>query len=85
MNSDILLYATTWCYDCRRARQILDRSNVNYQFINIDENSEARDYVIQVNHGYRSVPTIVFPDGSIMVEPRDHELRERLSQLQTIE
>jgi glutaredoxin len=50
-----------------------------YKWIDIDRDPEARAYVQQINGGYRSVPTIVFPDGSILVEPSHAELAEKLS------
>jgi len=83
MSTKIQLYATTWCFACRRARAIMDLFQVPYQFINIDEDLEARAYVERVNKGFRSVPTILFPDGSLLVEPREGDLKDRLSQFQT--
>jgi mycoredoxin len=74
----ITLYGTRWCFDSRRSRRVLDRHNIPYTYIDIDENLEGRRFVEQVNRGFRSVPTIVFPDGSILVEPSDEVLRARL-------
>jgi mycoredoxin len=56
----------------------LDACGVTYHWIDIDRDSAAGRFVEQVNHGYRSVPTIVFPDGSILVEPSDEQLRRKL-------
>jgi glutaredoxin len=56
----------------------LDANDVAYAWIDIDQDAEAAAYVQQVNHGFRSVPTICFPDGSHLVEPSDAELREKL-------
>jgi len=74
----IKVYGTVWCPDCHRAKRVLDREQVTYQFINIDQDQTARSFVEQVNQGMRSVPTIVFPDGSILVEPRDDTLSAHL-------
>jgi len=74
----IKVYGTTWCPDCHRAKRVLDREQAPYQFINIDQDQTARSFVEQVNRGMRSVPTIVFPDGSILVEPRDDTLSAHL-------
>ena len=65
----ILVYGTSWCGDTRRARSFLDSHQIQYKWIDIDKDMEARKYVEKVNRGYRSVPTIVFPDGSMLVEP----------------
>ena len=76
--SVIIMYGTTWCGDTRRARRVFDEHNIPYKWIDIDIDMEARKYVEQVNHGYRSVPTIVFPDGSMLVEPSSVELMKKL-------
>lgn len=77
-NEKITLYGTTWCYESRRARRLMDDNQIAYVWVDIDEDLEGRKYVETVNHGYRSVPTIVFPDGSILVEPSTNELHRKL-------
>ncbi len=74
----IIMYGTSWCYDCRRARSIFDQNKISYVWVDIDANMEGRKYVESVNRGYRSVPTIVFPDGSILVEPSNLEINRKL-------
>lgn len=78
MDDIIKLYGTTWCGGTRRARRMLDDNKIPYKWIDIDEDREARDFVEKTNNGFRSVPTIVFPDGSILVEPDDSVLAEKL-------
>jgi mycoredoxin len=78
-NQGILLYGTAWCSDSRNARHVLDELRVNYRFVDIDKDPTGAAYVKQVNRGFRSVPTIVFPDGSILVEPSSAQLRDKLS------
>lgn len=75
----IKMYATNWCGDCRRAKRWLDAHDIPYEFIDIEKDDKAAEYVIQVNGGAQSVPTIVFPDGSILVEPRNNELAAKFS------
>lgn len=74
----IRVYGTSWCPDCRRATRVLDQSGVTYTYINIEEDAQAAAYVMKVNNGFQSVPTIVFPDGSILVEPSNSELQRKL-------
>lgn len=76
-----IFYATRWCPDCTRARKILDRRGVTYLYVDINQDAAGRAYVQQVNKGNRSVPTIVFPDGSILVEPSNAILEEKLDAL----
>ena len=75
----IVVYATRWCPDCRRTRRLLDEMKIEYTLIDIDEDEKGKQYVMSVNHGNKSVPTIVFPDGSILVEPSSAELTQKLS------
>ncbi len=70
----LLVYGTRWCGQCRRTRNYLDQHQITYDFIDIDTNFEARTYVESVNRGYRSVPTLVSPDGSLLVEPSELQL-----------
>jgi mycoredoxin len=77
----ILFYGTRWCPDCIRARAFFDRKDISYQWIDIDNDEEGRKYVERVNHGHRSVPTIVFTDGSILVEPSTKELENKMNSL----
>ena len=74
----IFFYGTDWCPSSRRSKSILDSHNITYEYINIDKDSEGRRFVEKTNNGYRSVPTIVFPDGSILVEPTRRELSKKL-------
>jgi len=74
----IIMYGTTWCGQTRMARGIFDQNHIPYQWIDIDQDSAARQFVEETNHGYRSVPTIVFLDGSILVEPSSSELLIKL-------
>lgn len=71
-------YGTSWCYTSRRARAALDELKIPYEYIDIDSDMDGRRFVEQVNNGNRSVPTIVFPDGSILVEPTVQQLKEKL-------
>lgn len=75
----IKMYATTWCGDCRMAKRWFDSHGISYVYINIEEDDDAADFVVQVNCGRRSVPTIVFPDGSVLVEPSPRELAAKFS------
>ena len=74
----IIMYSTTWCGACNRAKRIFDAVGVPYAEINIEADPDAADIVMQINHGMRSVPTILFPDGAILVEPANAQLAAKL-------
>jgi glutaredoxin-like protein len=74
----IIIYGADWCGDCCRTKRFLNEHNVNYRWINIETDAVASNYVIQVNRGMRSIPTVVFGDGSILVEPSNEQLARKL-------
>jgi thioredoxin reductase (NADPH) len=80
--SKITVYGATWCPDCKRAKKFLGEQRVHYNWIDIEEHPESQAYVESVNNGKRIIPTIVFEDGSILVEPSDADLAKKLG-LQT--
>lgn len=75
----IVMYAVDWCPDCRRAKFFFQRKSIEYVMVNVDEDQQGSEFVKELNRGRRSVPTIVFPDGSIMVEPSSEQLSEKFS------
>jgi mycoredoxin len=77
----IKFYGTKWCGDCFFALKTLQSQKVDFEWIDIDKDPSAEQFVKQTNHGYRSVPTIVFDDGSILVEPSRSELLRKLATL----
>jgi len=81
MNNKTLIkvYGTTWCGDTRRAKQFLTDHQIDYEWIDIDADKTGEEYVMSVNNGNRSVPTILFPDGSVLVEPSSFELMAKMN------
>ena len=75
------MYTTSWCHDCRRAKKVFATRGVAYIEINIEEEPEAVEQVKRLNNGMQSVPTIVFADGSILVEPSNPVLEAKLTSL----
>jgi mycoredoxin len=77
--SQIVIYTTEYCSDCLRAKKFFEANEIQHLRVGLEENEQATEFVIQINNGYRSVPTIVFPDGSILVEPSWEELKAKLT------
>ena len=77
MAEKIKIYATNWCGDSRRAKQFFINENIDFEWIDIDQDKEAAEFVKSVNNGFRSVPTIIFPDGSMLVEPSSYQLKDK--------
>ncbi len=78
---DILMYTTSWCGDCRRAKKVFAERQVAYTEINIEDEPDAADQVRRLNSGMQSVPTIVFADGTVLVEPSTPALEAKLASL----
>lgn len=73
------VYGTTWCGDTKRSRALLDRLNVDYAFVDIDQHPAAGEWVEQQNNGSRSVPTIAMTrSGPVLTEPSDAQLEDAL-------
>jgi thioredoxin reductase (NADPH) len=77
-HGEATIYGTTWCPDCKRAKQFLGDQRVPYQWVDIERDAQAMGYVERVNNGKRIVPTIVCRDGVILVNPSNADLAARL-------
>jgi glutaredoxin len=83
-DDEIIIYGTWWCSDCVRTRQFLGKIGIIYRWVNIDQDKDGERFVLRNNRGMRSVPTILFSDGSVLVEPSNAELQSKLKQLNMI-
>lgn len=76
--AEITVYGAYWCPDCRQSKQFLGEHQVPYNWVDIEADKEAEEFVIHTNNGKRIIPTIVFGDGSFLVEPSNAELAAKL-------
>ena len=77
-NAAIKVYGADWCGDCRRAKSFLDAHGIPFEWIDVQDDPEAREVVERLNDGKRIIPTIIFQDGSILVEPSNSQLARKL-------
>jgi mycoredoxin len=75
---EITLYGANWCGRSRRCRFLLDQAGIPYVYVDIDQDEQAALLVEKLNNGFRSVPTIVWTDGSHLTEPSDVQLISKL-------
>ena len=68
---EITIYCTSWCVDCRRAKQFLKDRDVAYSEVNIDEEPDAEELVMRINKGRRKVPTIKVGERYFACSPFD--------------
>ncbi|MEA4811242.1 MAG: glutaredoxin domain-containing protein [Anaerolineaceae bacterium] len=76
-NANIIVYGTSWCSDCQFTKRYFESNRIPFTWIDIESDEKARAFVVETNHGFASVPTICFPDGSLLVEPSLNELNRR--------
>ena len=76
--ADVKVYGAPWCPDCRRAKAFLSAHRVAYDWTDIDQDEQALAQVQEIQHGGRTIPTVVFADGDVLVEPSDEELAAKL-------
>ena len=74
----LTLYGAHWCPDCRRSKQFLGEQQIPYTWVDIEQDPAAEQLVIAKNNGKRIIPTLVFADGSFLVEPSNADLAAKL-------
>jgi len=77
----VTMYTTPWCGFCRRLKGQLAREGVEVAEIDIERDPAAADYVMSVNGGMQTVPTVVFADGTALTNPSAAQVIERLAAL----
>lgn len=81
MRGTIIFYGHSGCPSVPLVRMILEQSGAEFEYINIWADDLGRTRVRGINQGYKSVPTLVFPDGSTLTEPSAQILRNKLTSM----
>ncbi len=79
MSQTLTIYSTTWCGYCHRLIKQLDPQGVEYATVDIERHPSEAEYVMRVNNGNQTVPTVVFPDGSAATNPSVKDVLARLA------
>jgi mycoredoxin len=79
VSGQLIMYTTPWCGFCRNLKKQLAREGIELTEVDIEQDPEACEFVMSVNGGNQTVPTVVFPDGMVMVNPSAAKVRERLA------
>lgn len=75
----VTMYSTPWCGYCRRLKSQMEREGISYAEVDIEQDPKAADYVMSVNGGNQTVPTVVFPDGTALTNPTLAQVKQRLA------
>ena len=71
---ELVMFTTTWCGYCVRLKRFMDREGIAYREVNIEDDPEAAEFVMTVNNGNRTVPTLRFPSGLALTNPAPSEI-----------
>ena len=76
--SDLVMYSTVWCGYCKRLNTALKASGIAFTEVDIEHDPAAADYVMKVNGGNQTVPTVEFADGTAMTNPSIADIKAKL-------
>jgi mycoredoxin len=74
----IVMYSTPWCGYCRRLKAQLEREGIEFTVIDIEQDEAAAEFVMSVNGGNQTVPTVRFPDGTTLTNPTIIDVKAQL-------
>jgi mycoredoxin len=77
----LTMYSTSWCGYCHRLKSQLDREGIGYDVVDIERDPAAAEFVMSVNGGNQTVPTLKFDDGSALTNPSIIQVKEHLAAL----
>jgi mycoredoxin len=81
MTQPLTMYTTTWCAFCKRLKRQLAADGIEMAEVDIEQDPSAAEFVMSVNGGFQTVPTVVFPDGSALTNPSAAAVKARLQEL----
>ena len=79
MSGQLIMYTTPWCGFCRNLKRQLAREGIEMAEVDIERDRAACEFVMSVNGGNQTVPTVAFPDGTVLVNPSAAQVRDRLA------
>jgi mycoredoxin len=79
MPHQLTMYTTPWCGYCRRLKGQMDREGIEFAEVDIEQEPDAAEFVMSVNGGNQTVPTLLFPDGTALTNPSLAQVKEQLA------
>jgi mycoredoxin len=81
VSGQLTMYTTSWCGYCRNLKSQLGRAGIEIAEVDIERDPAAAEFVMSVNGGNQTVPTILFPDGSTMCNPSAAQVQKKIAEL----
>ncbi len=75
----VTMYTTSWCGYCVRLKRLMQREGIEFAEVNIEVDAQAAEIVMAANGGNRTVPTLVFADGSALTNPSIDQVKAQLA------
>ena len=75
------MYSTQWCGYCKRLKKMMQDDGIHFAEVDIEQVPGTAEIVEKVNNGNRTVPTLVFVDGTAMTNPSLAKVQEKLAAL----
>ncbi len=75
----IKIYGALWCPDCKRTKSFFSEQNIPFQWIDVDKDKFAFEYLKTVENGGQSIPLVEFEDGTNLIEPDNTQLAKKLN------
>ncbi|MEU1684291.1 mycoredoxin [Micromonospora sp. NPDC005707] len=77
----LTMYSTPWCGYCHRLKSQLDREGIAYEVVDIEQDTKAAEFVMSVNGGNQTVPTLRFDDGTALTNPSITQVKQHLTSI----
>jgi mycoredoxin len=74
------MYTTSWCGFCARLKSALKAEGISWTEVDIEAEPAAAEFVMSVNGGNQTVPTVKFADGSTLTNPSLREVTAKLAE-----
>jgi mycoredoxin len=74
----VTMYTTTWCGYCFRLKKLMQREGISFAEVDIEADETAAETVMSANGGNRTVPTLVFSDGTALTNPSIEQVKAQL-------
>jgi mycoredoxin len=75
------MFTTQWCGYCVRLKKVMQREGIEFAEVDIENDAAAAELVMQANGGNRTVPTLLFADGTALTNPSIDQVKHQLGQL----
>ena len=76
----IRMFGADWCGDCRRTKAQLTDLDIDFEYLEVDKNEDAQIRAIEIS-GVGSIPVVLFPDETFLVEPSHTDMEWKLREL----